>query len=85
MPLRETKPKSGAVMIAVRSGAPILPICIKTKGNRFSMFKPTRLIIGRPISVAELGLDEHASGEFSRASQAVFDEICRLEESSADA
>ncbi|MBQ3126063.1 MAG: 1-acyl-sn-glycerol-3-phosphate acyltransferase [Clostridia bacterium] len=85
VPLRETKPKNGAVMIAVRSGAPILPICIKTKGNRFSMFKPTRLIIGKPISVAELGLDEHASGEFSRASQAVFDEICRLEESSADA
>lgn len=80
--LRETKPKNGAVMIAVRSGAPILPICIKNRGMKFSAFKRTTLVIGKPITVSDLALDgDHASGEFARASQTVFDAICALDES----
>lgn len=85
VPLRETKPKNGAVMIAVRSGAPIIPICIKTKNNTFSLFHRTQLIIGKPIPVEALGLDDHASGEFSRAAQEIFEQICQLEERAADA
>ncbi|MBQ8398098.1 MAG: 1-acyl-sn-glycerol-3-phosphate acyltransferase [Clostridia bacterium] len=85
VPLRETKPKNGAIMIAARSGAPILPICIKTKNHAFSIFHRTQLIIGKPITVDALGIDDHASGEFSRAAQEVFEQICQLEESVTDA
>ncbi len=83
--IRDTQPKNGAIMIAARSGAPVLPICIKNRGMKFSAFKRTQIIVGKPITVAELGLDgEHASGEFSRASQVVFDAICALDESVAN-
>lgn len=85
VPLRETKPKNGAVMIAVRSGAPIIPICIKMKNNAFSPFRRAKLIIGKPITVDALGIDDHGSGEFSRAAQAVFEQICLLEESADNA
>lgn len=85
VPLRETKPKNGAVMIAVRSGAPIIPICIKMKNNTAAPFRRVKLIIGKPVPVEALGLDDHAAGEFSRAAQTVFDQICQLEENAADA
>ncbi len=85
VPLRETKPKNGAVMIAVRAGAPIIPICIKMKNNSAALFRRITLIVGEPIRVEALGLDDHATGEFARASQLVFDRICALEESVGDA
>ncbi len=78
VPLRETKPKNGAVMIAVRSGAPIIPICIKTKDNKFRPFRRVRVLVGTPLTAEKLAVDASASGEFSRLTQTVFEEICLL-------
>ncbi len=78
VPLRETKPKNGAVMIAVRSGAPIVPICIRMPKNRFRPFCPIQVRIGQPIRQEELVVDETASGEFSRLTAMVFERICLL-------
>ncbi|MBR7185269.1 MAG: 1-acyl-sn-glycerol-3-phosphate acyltransferase [Clostridia bacterium] len=80
VPLRETKPKNGAIMIAARAGAPIIPICVKMKNNTFSLFRRVEMIVGKPIMPEALGLEDHAGGEFSRAAQMVFDQICQLEE-----
>lgn len=78
VPLRETKPKNGAAMIAYRAGAPILPICIKMKNNRFSLFRPVRIIVGKPIPPEEFLPDDQAQGAFSQASQYIFEQICTL-------
>lgn len=76
--LRETKPKNGVVLISARSGAPILPICIKMKKNTYAPFRRIHLIIGKPIPAEALGVNADAPGNLTEASQRVFDEICAL-------
>lgn len=41
--------KSGAALIAVKSGAPVVPVCIKTE---YKLFKPVKIIVGEPVSFA---------------------------------
>ena len=76
-----TEVKTGVALIASRSGADVLPVCIKTKANKAKMFRKTYIIIGKPIKNAELGFDhEKGSAGFSRVSERIFDEICKLYE-----
>ena len=78
---RGTEVKTGVALIASRSGADVLPVCIKTKANKAKMFRKTYIIIGKPIKNAELGFDhEKGSAGFSRVSERIFDEICKLYE-----
>jgi 1-acyl-sn-glycerol-3-phosphate acyltransferase len=49
--------KSGAALIAARTGADILPVAIKTKEQKVRLFRKTLIYVGKPISSAELHLD----------------------------
>lgn len=79
---RDTEVKSGIALIANRSGADVLPVCIKTKANKARMFAKTYIIIGKVIKHEELGLDkEKGSAGFKNVSESVFERICELYDS----
>lgn len=78
---RGTEVKNGVALIASRSGADVLPVCIKTKANKAKMFRKTYVIIGKPIKNEELGFDHEKGGAgFAHVSERIFDEICKLYE-----
>lgn len=78
VPLRETKPKNGAAMIAHRAGVPVVPVCIKMKNNRFVPFRRITIAVGRPLYPADLISEEQTQGAFSGAAQKIFEQICVL-------
>ena len=74
-----TPVKNGATMIALHSGKPIIPILIKSKNYKVRPFRRIDVVIGKPISVDELGYDPEKSGEHARISNYIFERICALE------
>lgn len=79
-PARGTEVKNGAGLLAYRTGAPVLPVYIKTKNFRVKPFHLTEIIIGKPLDNSELGFENGGGAEYSRASQIIFDAICDLGE-----
>ncbi len=78
--LRETadKLKSGVGLMAMRSGAPVVPTYIKTKKNRLRMFRRTEVIFGPAISPEEFSGFEGRT-KYSDAASLIFDRLCLLE------
>ena len=74
----DTEFKSGAALVAYRAGVPIIPICIRLKGQKYRIFRRTEIIIGKPMTQDELGLQKGGSEEYREATAKVFGEICRL-------
>lgn len=77
---RNTAVKTGASMIANRSGADILPVYIHRKDNKPKLFRKTVVIIGKPIPFSSYNYDNEASGEYQRIANEIFDVICKLGE-----
>lgn len=75
---RKTDVKKGAAMIATKAGVPVLPMYIKVKGNRARLFCRKEIIIGKPITVAEMAYDPEASGEYERITKLLFERVCAL-------
>lgn len=80
VPARGSEVKSGAGLLAYRSGAPVIPAYIKTDGYRVKPFRVTEIIIGELISNDALGFEKGGNEEYTRASQIIFDAICDLGE-----
>ncbi len=74
----ETPRKNGAAMIAYRAGAPIVPVCIKTDGQKYKLFKKIEIIFGKPLSLEELGLNTGGNEEYTNATNKVFAMIDEL-------
>lgn len=74
----EANLKTGAAMITVKAQATVLPCCIKTKDNKFRLFKRIDVYYGKPITFEELGYDSEASGEYLRITNLMFDRVCDL-------
>lgn len=74
----QTPRKNGAGLIAYRSGAPIIPVCIKTKKQRYALFRDVEVIFGKPISYDELGFAKGGNEEYEAATDKVFAEIVSL-------
>ncbi len=74
---RETKPKNGVGMIALRSGATVLPVSIVTKGNKIKLFKKNYVVIGKPIDVSSIDIPEDAKDKYSLISEYIFEQICK--------
>ncbi len=74
----DTEVKNGAGMIAFHAKAPVLPICIKTKKQKYSLFRRIDLIVGKPIPYEELGFTRGGSNEYKAATEKIFAEICSL-------
>lgn len=72
--------KNGAAMIAYRAKSPIIPVCIKTKGNKYALFRKVEVIFGKPISYDKLGLENGGNEEYAKATSTVFDKVVELGE-----
>ncbi len=75
---RACKVKNGAAMIAAHAGAQILPVHIKMKNYTWRFFRRVTVVIGEPILFEHFGYDKEKAGEYTRISEEIYAEICRL-------
>lgn len=79
---RDTEVKDGIGMIASRAGVGFMPVYIKTKREKLSLFRRTKIVIGEYISPEELACDKTGREKYAHISEYVFDKVCALGESS---
>ena len=74
-----TSVKNGVGLIAARSGADVLPVCIKTKGGKTRMFRKNYLVIGKLIKNEEFDFENNKGSEgHQRVAERIFDNVCEL-------
>lgn len=73
-----TPKKNGAALIACKSGSDVLPVCIRTKNNKYKIFRKIEIIFGHPIKNEELGFIKGGSEEYKEATDKIFNEIIKL-------
>jgi 1-acyl-sn-glycerol-3-phosphate acyltransferase len=74
-----TTVKSGVGLIAARSGADVLPVCVKTKCGKTSMFKKNYIVVGKLIKNEEFDFENNKGMEgHQKAADRIHEEICRL-------
>ena len=74
----ETKTMTGAAMLAYRTGVPVLPVYLDNKNHRPRIFRRYRVVYGKPIANADLGIENGTAEEYRRAVDLIFDRICSL-------
>lgn len=74
----DTVIKSGVGLIAYRSAAPVIPVCIRAKGQRLRPFRKTEILVGKPILPEEFRFSRGGSEEYAYASRVIFSHICAL-------
>ncbi|MBQ7847261.1 MAG: 1-acyl-sn-glycerol-3-phosphate acyltransferase [Clostridia bacterium] len=72
----------GVAMIAVRSKATILPVCIETEGHKLKLFHKTRVRFGKPIPFEEYTKDGATKEQYGKITEQAFDRVCALYEES---
>ena len=77
---RDTEVKDGIGMIASRAGVGFMPVYIKTKREKLSLFRRTKIVIGEYISPEELASDKTGREKYAYVSEYVFDKVCALGE-----
>lgn len=70
--------KSGAGLIAYRSGADVIPVCIRTKNFKYKFLQKIYVYVGKPIKYSELGFVDGNSAEYRAATELIFSKICSL-------
>ncbi|WP_444645341.1 lysophospholipid acyltransferase family protein [Caproiciproducens sp. R1] len=79
------QPKAGAVMLAHKYNAPILPCCITAKdGGLPKMFHKCMVSYGKLIQPDELGIENGSGSEYRSASRFVMEKIAELRERDLD-
>lgn len=71
---QSTAAKKGAAMIALRSGAAIVPVAII---GSYKLFRKTRVVYGPPIDMSDL-LEQKGSDVLEQATDRIMDHINRL-------
>ncbi len=80
------KPKTGAALLAYKTKAPVVPVCITAEdGKHPAMFKTTMIRFGKPISAQELNIQDDSSMQLRRASRLIMSRIAELREESCEA
>ena len=74
----KTPIKNGAGMVAYRSGCDVIPVFIKTKGNKYGIFKRVEIFYGKPIKNSELGFTKGGSDEYKAATDMIFSRLLQL-------
>ena len=67
--------KSGAALIAAQTGAMVIPVAIKAKDQRIRPFHKTLLLIGPPLHLGELHLDDPEHPDLRYASRKLMEVI----------
>ncbi len=78
VPPSETEPKSGVGLIALRTKATVLPVCIQTKKFKIRIFRRVYVTVGKPIGHEDLGVSETGRAEYDKAAHIIFDSICSM-------
>lgn len=80
------KPKTGAAMLAYRTKAPVLPVCITGEGGKLPKpFRRLTVTFGKVIPAEELHLEDDSSSCLRHASRQVMEEIKKLREQTLQA
>lgn len=75
---KETKPKSGVGLVAFKTRASVLPVCIQTKKFKIRIFRRVYVTLGKPISFEEFGASGGGREDYEHISRSVFNEICSM-------
>lgn len=74
----DTPIKSGAGMIAYRSGCDVLPVCIKTKNIRYAFLRKIEIHIGTLLTHEDLGFETGGNEEYRIATERIYAQILAL-------
>lgn len=73
------KPKTGAALLAYRTKAPVVPVCITAEdGKRPRAFHKMLISFGKPITAEQLAIPDESSMQLRRASRTIMGEITNL-------
>lgn len=73
------KPKTGAALLAYRTKAAVVPVCITAEdGKRPRPFHRTVVRFGKPLSAEQLAIPDESSMQLRRASRTIMGEIAAL-------
>ena len=61
-----------------RSGCDVVPVCIKTKGFKYGLFRRKEIIFGKLIPYSEFGFQNGGNEEYKRATERIFGDILAL-------
>lgn len=75
---RNTEIKGGAALIANRSGCGVIPVFIKTKNNKYRIFRMIEVIFGEPIQNSELGFSSSGRTLYDEVSKMIFSKVLEL-------
>ena len=78
---KTTEAKDGVAMLSYRTKCTVLPAFIKTKKRKLRPFSKATVIIGKPITFEELGMENGTPSEYKKATERIFGDICALEDS----
>ena len=73
-----TPTKNGAALMVYRSGCDVIPVCIKTKGFKYGIFRRKEIIFGKLIPYSEFGFQNGGTEEYKKATDKIFGEIISL-------
>ena len=75
---RKTPVKTGAAMIALKAGVPVLPVFVKVKNNKHFFLCKKEVVVGKPITIEEMNYNPEAPGEYQRVADYLFERVCEL-------
>ena len=70
--------KNGAGLIAYKSGADVIPVCLKTKKARYAPFRKVEVIFGKPIKFESFNFVNGGTEEYAAATAFIMSEIARI-------
>jgi 1-acyl-sn-glycerol-3-phosphate acyltransferase len=73
-----TTVRGGVGLIAANAKATVLPVFIKSKGNRTRFLRPVHVIVGEPIKYEEYTAGGEKANDYTYISNYVFQRICDL-------
>ena len=76
--LASTQIRHGAGLIAYYAKCDVVPVCINIKGGKYSLFRKTEIIYGKPIKYSELGYTDGGREEYAAATEKIFDQVIEL-------
>ena len=76
--LASTQIRHGAGLIAYYAKCDVVPVCINIKGGKYSLFRKTEIIYGKPIKYSELGFTDGGREEYAAATEKIFGQVIEL-------
>ena len=76
--LASTEIRHGAGLIAYYAKCDVVPVCINIKGGKYSLFRRTEIIYGKPIKYSEFGFTGGGRDEYAAATEKIFSSVIEL-------